>query len=278
VDVVKMDWCNTEGMKPEDTYPLMSEALNKTGRPIQFNLCEWGVDAPWKWAPQIAQSWRATGDHTGTWSSTKGIIAQRTAIPEKYGGAPWAWNDLDMLETGNYKQAAHANGQEGNMTATEYKTEFSMWAIFASPLIVTTPLLNCSTGVCHPSITPLQQEILFNTEITAINQEVTPAGRLLHPSKFSDAGVKVFGRMLSDGSAAFALLNEADEAADAFVDFTLLGMEADHKVLVRDLWEHEDLGEFEGRFPKHPSSITVEPHATRVLRLKPVGAAVAIII
>lgn len=31
------------------------------------------------------------------------------------------------------------------MTATEYKTEFSMWAIFASSLIVTTPILNCSS-------------------------------------------------------------------------------------------------------------------------------------
>merc|ERR1719491_1541282 len=35
---------------------------------------------------------------------------------------------MDMLESGNYKQAAHANGKESNMTATEYKTEFSMWA------------------------------------------------------------------------------------------------------------------------------------------------------
>merc|ERR1712151_707866 len=164
-------------MKPAETYPIMSDALNKSVRHIHFNMCEWGVDAPWTWGPAVAQSWRATGDHTPVWESTKGIIAQRTAVPASEGGMPYAWNDMDMIETGNYKQAAHANGRQGTMTATEYKTEFSMWAIFASPLIVTTPLLNCSTGVCHPSITPLQQEILFNTEITAINQEVTPAGR-----------------------------------------------------------------------------------------------------
>ena len=35
-------------------------------------------------------------------------------------------NDMDMLETGNYEQAAHANGREGTMTAEEYMTEFSM--------------------------------------------------------------------------------------------------------------------------------------------------------
>lgn len=193
VDWVKMDWCNTQGMKPEDTYPLMSAALNKSGRHIHFNMCEWGVDQPWKWGPKVAQSWRATGDHVGTWASTKSIIEQRTAIPAENGGAPFAWNDMDMLETGNYKQAAHANGKEGTQTATECKTEFSMWAIFASPLVVTTPIVNCSKtdqikgkftpGKCVPSITDLQKEILLNKEVIAINQDVTPAGRLLWSPK-----------------------------------------------------------------------------------------------
>merc|ERR1712151_351663 len=189
VDVVKMDWCNSQGMVPEDTYPKMSSALNKSGRHIHFNMCEWGKDAPWTWGPKVAQSWRATGDHTPVWESTKGIIAQRSAIPVSEGGAPYAWNDMDMIETGNYKQAAHANGRQGTMTATEYKTEFSMWAILASPLIVTTPIVNCSKtdqingnftpGKCVPSLTSLQKEILFNKDVIAINQDITPAGRLL---------------------------------------------------------------------------------------------------
>lgn len=94
-------------------------------------MCEWGRDAPWEWGPKVAQSWRATGDHTPVWSSTKSIIAQRTAVPSDLGGSPYAWNDMDMLESGNYAQAAHANGRQGTMTDVEYKTEFSMWAILA---------------------------------------------------------------------------------------------------------------------------------------------------
>ena len=62
VDVVKMDWCHTEGMDPKETYTEFSKALNQTGQPIHFNMCEWGRDDPWKWGPEIAQSWRATGD------------------------------------------------------------------------------------------------------------------------------------------------------------------------------------------------------------------------
>lgn len=71
-------------MVPEDTYPLMSTQLNATGRPIHFNLCEWGKDDPWKWGGKIAQSWRATGDHTPIWSSTKSIIRDSAAIPAEY--------------------------------------------------------------------------------------------------------------------------------------------------------------------------------------------------
>ncbi len=147
VDWVKQDNCNTNGMgKPEDYYKEMSQALNATGRPMCFAMCEWGKDDPWEWGDAIAQSWRATGDHTGVWTSTKQIISESAAIPAEHTGRPYGWNDLDMLETGNYEQAAHANGRESTMTATEYKTEFSMWAISASPLVVTTPIMNCSAG------------------------------------------------------------------------------------------------------------------------------------
>ena len=34
-------------------YIDMRDALNKTGRPIFFSLCEWGVADPWLWAPKV---------------------------------------------------------------------------------------------------------------------------------------------------------------------------------------------------------------------------------
>lgn len=77
--------------KPEDYYKHMSDALNKTGRNICFAMCEWGVDDPWTWGYDLAQSWRATGDHVGTWSSTKQIIAESAAIPKEYTGKQYGW-------------------------------------------------------------------------------------------------------------------------------------------------------------------------------------------
>ena len=46
---------------------------------------------------------------------------------------------------------AHANNKQPNMTAAEYKTEFSMWAISASPLLFTSPIMNCTANNPPPA-------------------------------------------------------------------------------------------------------------------------------
>ena len=64
-----------------------------------------------------------------------------------------------MLETGCYEQCAHANGRQPNLTATEYKTEFSMWAISASPLQITTTIMNCSQPTLPSCSVTLDQQL-----------------------------------------------------------------------------------------------------------------------
>ena len=39
-----------------DRYTAMSAALNKTGRPIVYSMCDWGVGDPWLWAPKVTLS------------------------------------------------------------------------------------------------------------------------------------------------------------------------------------------------------------------------------
>ena len=296
VDWVKMDWCNTQGMHPREAYGNMSAAMNATGRRMHLNMCEWGIDNPWEWGGKIAQSWRMSGDHTGVWSSTKRQVRLSASIPARYTGLPYGWNDMDMLETGNYDQAAHANGRESNMTYDEYHSEFSMWAISASPLVVTTPIMNCTTNMptagacnstheernalcndgkvrrqceCWPAtsvtckgwLSELQRSILLNREVLAINQDVTPQGR---PVKEGD--LRIWARDLSDGSIAVALYNEEDVAQSISVSFADLGWDASTHVSVRNLWSKVDEGKFVGRYPEG-AGVTVAPHATRLLRL-----------
>ncbi len=237
-----------------------------------------------------------------------------------------------MLETGCYEQCAHANGRQPNLTATEYKTEFAMWAISASPIQVTTTIMNCtapgplpqcsvsltqqlSKAACSPGVsfgcgadnssvwtsggcrgvfecnggavtcdvngtgthacacpgTPpatckgwlsdLQKEILLNTEIIAVNQDVTPQGRPVR-----DGDLTVWARHLSDGSVAVALYNQEDAPASLSVDFGNLGWAPGTAAKARDLWAHADLGTFSGRYPTTGGAL-VRPHEAVMLRL-----------
>jgi len=40
----------------------MSRALNETGRPIVYSLCNWGDDNPFDWAYTMSNSGRMSGD------------------------------------------------------------------------------------------------------------------------------------------------------------------------------------------------------------------------
>jgi hypothetical protein len=105
----------------------------------------------------------------------------------------------------------------------------------ASPLVVTTPLVQCNLTSCTPYLSPLQKEILLNSEVglsffhsiqsrqcipfsaqvIAINQDVTPQGRPI-----VDGDLTVWARMLSDGSVAVALYNQEDEPMDIGFQFS----------------------------------------------------------
>ncbi|BFO17181.1 hypothetical protein SHKM778_35690 [Streptomyces sp. KM77-8] len=123
VDYLKYDNCNNEGVDAKQRYTTMRDALEATGRPILYSLCEWGENEPWEWARGVGQSWRTTGDISDDWDSMLSIMKKNLPLDE-YAG-PGGWNDPDMLEVGN-----------GGMTDTEYRTHFSMWSVMAAPLLI----------------------------------------------------------------------------------------------------------------------------------------------
>ena len=287
VDAVKMDWCHTDGMDPKTAYAEMSAALNQTGRPINLNMCEWGVDAPWAWGAKLAQSWRMGPDHVATWASTRDTVRASASIPAWGSGRPFAWNDMDMLQAGNYEQAARANGRTPTMSAIEYRTEVSMWAISASPLVVTTPIMNCTarsdSGMpptaearppqdnftrgdfsCTPWISDLQRSLLLNPEVLRVNQDATPQGR---PVSTEPTDLSVWARDLSTGEKAVALYNEDDAPKSVHVDFATLGWDG-RAADVRDLWAREDLGTFVGRYPHERGYVVLAAHEAKLLRMR----------
>jgi len=114
---------------------------------------------------------------------------------------------------------------------------------------------------CTPWISDLQRAILLNTEVLAVNQDVTPQGRPV-----TDGDLTVWARMLSDGSAGVALLNLNDAPAQISVSFSSLGWPSGTSAKVRDLWAHADMGVFTDRYPSS-GGVTVAPHETHLVQI-----------
>jgi alpha-galactosidase len=93
VDYLKYDNCNppSNPLEPEPRYTAMSAALNETGRPIVFSMCDWGVRAPWRWGPAIANSWRTTDDIQDDWNDLLRCLDNTAGLSEFAG--PGGWND-----------------------------------------------------------------------------------------------------------------------------------------------------------------------------------------
>lgn len=123
VDYLKYDNCFNNKITGLVRYPAMRDALEATGRPIFYSLCQWGEEDSWQWAPETANSWRTTQDIFDGWASVEYNFRENQKHFERSG--PGAWNDPDMLEVGN-----------GGLTYDEEKTHFAMWCLAKAPLII----------------------------------------------------------------------------------------------------------------------------------------------
>ncbi len=220
VDYLKFDWCNTGTQDARASYSTMRDALNHTGRPIVFSLCEWGTAKPWLWANGIGQLYRTTGDITDRWEGheqyTQGFmnIVDLNEPLWPFAG-PGHWNDPDMLEVGN-----------GGMSLEEYRTHFSLWAMMAAPLIA-------GNDVAH--MTPEVRSILLNRQIIALDQDALgmPGHRI---RKLGD--LEVWTRELSGGNRAVVLLNRGATPADMQFTWADLGYPDKLPATVHDLWKN----------------------------------------
>lgn len=66
---VKTDNCHRPGQYTEqELYANFSRALNATGRPILFSLCEWGDSDVESWGGTVGQMFRIQQDHLPFWN------------------------------------------------------------------------------------------------------------------------------------------------------------------------------------------------------------------
>ncbi|MCJ1250934.1 hypothetical protein MMC30_008162 [Trapelia coarctata] len=197
VDYLKYDNCYNGGQAGTQSlsytrYNVMSQALNKTGRPILYSLCNWGEDSPWNWAQTMSNSWRMSGDIYDSFDRP-----DMSSIQSKTQSG--ASSDMDMLEVGN-----------GGQTDDEYKTHFSMWALNSSPLIMGTDIRNLTASALS---------IYSNPAIIALNQDPAVAAairrwRYLVDDKddYNQGEISLWTRTLNNSDVAVAFVNAGNNS------------------------------------------------------------------
>lgn len=211
VDYLKYDLCSGEFFyrthdQIEAVYQAMGAALQATGRPIVFSLCEYGREAVGSWGRQAGGNlWRTSGDIKDSYASMAGIGFDKGGRPEDAG--PGGWNDLDMLEVGN-----------GGMSADEYRTHLSLWALQAAPLMM---------GNDVAAATPETAALLSNRLMLAIDQD--PLGR--QGRRLLQRGdLDVWTRPLAGGGVAVGLFNRGTAPLDASLSWSDLGLSGPARV------------------------------------------------
>ncbi|MBN3300374.1 NAGAB acetylgalactosaminidase, partial [Amia calva] len=193
VDMLKLDGCYSNSTEQEQGYPLMSKALNETGRPIGYS-CSWpayqgGLPPKVNYTQlgEICNLWRNYDDIEDSWSSVLSIIdwfSDNQDVLQPAAG-PGRWNDPDMLVLGDF-----------GLSVDQSRSQMALWAIMAAPLFMSNDLRTLS---------PEARAILQNKAIIAVNQDpLGTQGRRIVKEK---SGVEVFWRPLSQGASALVFFS-----------------------------------------------------------------------
>lgn len=197
IDMLKLDGCYSNSSYQEQGYPMMSKALNATGRPIGYS-CSWPAyqgglppKVNYTLLGQICNLWRNYDDIQDSWDSVMGIVDwffdNQDALQPA--AAPGQWNDPDMLIIGDF-----------SLSLDQSQAQMALWSIMAAPLFMSNDLRTISSAA---------RSVLQNKAVIAINQDpLGIQGRRLLKEK---SGIQVFQRPLSKGASALVFFSRRSD-------------------------------------------------------------------
>ncbi|HEX3391611.1 MAG TPA: glycoside hydrolase family 27 protein, partial [Solirubrobacteraceae bacterium] len=231
VDAVKVDFCGGSrlGLDPARAYGEFHSALDATHRPMLLSICDFlqpgehpdgtpavtqSAFASYTFGPRVGNSWRTDGDvgvpgHVPFGNVLRNLDAD-AAHPEAAG--PGHWNDPDYL------------GPDQGMGVQQFRTQVSMWAMLAAPLMVSRDLGRLSRA---------SLAAVSNPEVIAIDQDPLGAQATLVSSQ---GAAQIWVKPLADGSRAVALLNRGPVALRIETSAGAVGLPGAARYAVRDLW------------------------------------------
>jgi alpha-galactosidase len=240
-DLLKYDQCSAGSIlaqlkkdepdfKPADFWKPMADALHAQDRDILFNLCQYGQDAPWTWAPALGiQTWRTGGDlnhNVGTYFTQ----AMRLATELRDYSKPGQWNDPDYLyihKIRDHKRMVAPTVEIPLNTNQRYQY-VTLWAMICAPFF-----FSCDID----AIDEFTIRLLSNADVLAINQDTL--GHVAEVVRRTEGEV-VMVKPLTGGARAIALFNPSPtNEVELKFESDWLGKAASPRVL--DVWRQRDV-------------------------------------
>jgi alpha-galactosidase len=265
VDFLKVDCISDRPYRPTEIRQIAA-AIRKTGRPIVLSLSP-GPTALAHAAEvaQYAQMWRIADDHWDGWTfphkPNQGEFPfglrdefDRLAAWNVYTG-PGNWPDADMLPFG-YLGPNPGWGQprHSRETQDEERTEFTLWAIARSPLIL---------GANLTQLDDFTRSLISNQDVLFMNQnatyshpvDVSPLGPTFQNARVWRATINQPGER---GYAEyFAFFNLDDQPVTLRANWKQLGLEG-AKHSAESAWDGstiKDAKELSVTLPAHGSTL-----------------------
>jgi alpha-galactosidase len=260
-DFLKYDWCTYGSVAVDKTVPslklpylVMRSALDKVGRDIVYNLCQYGMGNVWEWGREVGGNYWRTTDDLGIQPEDKSLWTSMSRIgfaqagKEKFSG-PGGWNDPDNILVGSILWDDKLVPTP--LTPDEQYTYLSLWALLDAPLIF---------GGDMTQLDDFTLGLLGNDEVIEVNQDAL--GKQAVPVS-RDKDCEVWAKDMEDGSKAVGLFNRSKSVTTVTARWEDLGIKGKWKV--RDAWRQYDWGVFENWFTQK-----VNRHGAVLLRLFPV--------
>ena len=266
LDYLKVDCISDHPYRPTEIKQIAA-AIRKTGRPIVLSLSPGPTQLEHAAeVAQYAQMWRIADDHWDQWvfdhktGASEFPFGTRDAFDRLAKWVPYvgpgSWPDEDMLPIGSLTpHPGWGEPRQSRLTPDEEKTEYTLWCVSRSPLIL---------GANLTKLDSYTRSLITNQTLLFIDQASTfsrPVDQANLPSGFENA--RVWRATINTPGARgyaeyFAFFNLDDKPVTLKATWKGLGLD-DKKHAAEDAWT-TDTGK-----PSKDVTVTLPPHGSTVV-------------
>jgi len=246
LDYIKVDCVSDHPYRPTEIKQI-ADAIHKTGRPIVLSLSPGPTNIAYAAdVAKYAQMWRIADDHWDVWKFNRKVgdgefpFGLRDAFDRLALWAPFVkpgnWPDQDMLPFGSLTpHPGWGEPRQSRFTEDEERSEFTLWAISRSPLIL---------GANLTKLDDFTKSLITNREVLEVNQNAVESHPIKElPKGFENVRVWEASEAASSNPPQFFALFNLDEKP-VTLQFSLKQLGAARKE-ARNLWDGSKSKAFE---------------------------------